>query len=217
MVGVIEGEMRRRMYSSQATEAAAAEYNRRDVDEGRQQDAQVDEMTVADFNKLKPGPRYAELPADGKGRVPLDGLSRQQKPKLRESKPTLVAKPFIPHFTLPSSTTKQPSPFSLPIRSSRDALYVNVPHSKPVGSYDGRTVRIGADEGKSVARFSQAFSQLNRVLRDNKVRADMIYQRYYEKPTAKRTRLRSERHRARFNAAITKLVNIVKQMKARGV
>ena len=215
MVGVVEGEIRRRMYGSQAAAAAEEDFNRRDVDEGRQ-DAQVDKMTVAGFNKAKPVARYVELPADGKGRVPLDGLSRQN-PTLRESKPKLTAKPFIPHFTPPSLTTKKASPFSLPIRSSTDALYVNVPHSKPVGSYDGRTVRIGADEGKSVARFSQAFSQLNRVLRNNKVRADMTYQRYYEKPTAKRTRLRSERHRARFNAAITKLVNIVKQMKARGV
>lgn len=59
--------------------------------------------------------------------------------------------------------------------------------------YLGRTINIprGAD-------FQKAYRQLNGIMRDANIKKDKLRQEFYEKPSEKRVRLASERHRRRF-------------------
>ncbi|KAG5518841.1 hypothetical protein PMAC_002371 [Pneumocystis sp. 'macacae'] len=60
-----------------------------------------------------------------------------------------------------------------------------------------------------------SWKSLDILLKQNNVRREEKLGRFYEKPTRKRNRLRSERHRKRFRANIRYLVSIVKEMKRR--
>ncbi|KAG4302175.1 hypothetical protein PCANB_001395 [Pneumocystis canis] len=62
-----------------------------------------------------------------------------------------------------------------------------------------------------------SWKSLDILLKQNNVRREERMGRFYEKPTKKRSRLRSERHRKRFKASIRHLVSIVKEMKRRGM
>ncbi|EEB08989.1 ribosomal protein subunit Mrp21 [Schizosaccharomyces japonicus yFS275] len=65
--------------------------------------------------------------------------------------------------------------------------------------------------------LSQTFSQLEALCARNNVRRQFYAQRFYEKPTARRSRLRSERHRARFRAGIIRLVKMAKELRKWGL
>ncbi|KAG4304399.1 hypothetical protein PORY_002109 [Pneumocystis oryctolagi] len=58
-----------------------------------------------------------------------------------------------------------------------------------------------------------SWKSLDILLKQNNVRREEKMGRFYEKPTKKRSRLRSERHRKRFKKGIRYLVSIVKEMK----
>ncbi|KAG5440404.1 hypothetical protein PCK2_000537 [Pneumocystis canis] len=62
-----------------------------------------------------------------------------------------------------------------------------------------------------------AWKSLDILLKQNNVRREERIGRFYEKPTKKKNRLRSERHRKRFKASIRHLVSIVKEMKRKGM
>ncbi|QSL67187.1 hypothetical protein MERGE_001577 [Pneumocystis wakefieldiae] len=65
--------------------------------------------------------------------------------------------------------------------------------------------------------IASSWRSLDILLKQNNVRHDEKMGRFYEKPTKKRNRLRSERHRKRFRASICRLVSIVKEMKRKGI
>ncbi|KTW26193.1 hypothetical protein T552_03085 [Pneumocystis carinii B80] len=65
--------------------------------------------------------------------------------------------------------------------------------------------------------IASSWRSLDILLKQNNVRRDERMGRFYEKPTKKRNRLRSERHRKRFKASIRRLVSIVKEMKHKGI
>ncbi|CCJ28513.1 unnamed protein product [Pneumocystis jirovecii] len=60
-----------------------------------------------------------------------------------------------------------------------------------------------------------SWKSLDILLKQNNVRQEERLGKFYEKPTKKRNRLRSERHRKRFRTNIRYLVSIVKEMKRR--
>ncbi|OLL21945.1 37S ribosomal protein mrp21, mitochondrial [Neolecta irregularis DAH-3] len=80
-----------------------------------------------------------------------------------------------------------------------------------VGPYAGRSVAI--DRGD----LSFAFRKLHHILKNNNVRQQFRRQKYYEKPSVKAKRLRSERHRKMFKEGVKRLVNIVRDMKRKGL
>lgn len=82
----------------------------------------------------------------------------------------------------------------------------------PPNPSTGRTVYVSDPRN-----LSSSFRRLDFILRDNRVQKDANYQRYYEKPTLKRQRIRSEVHRARFKAGIQILVGTVKRMRSLGI
>lgn len=75
------------------------------------------------------------------------------------------------------------------------------------------------DLGASVTvgnSLTRAFRQVDRICQRNNVPRLFRSQRFYEKPSEKRSRVRSERHRARFRAGIVRLVNLAKNMRRWG-
>lgn len=61
------------------------------------------------------------------------------------------------------------------------------------GKYTGRSVVV-----TEYTPLQAALGRMNRVLNQNKVRTELRLIERYEKPTDKRRRLKSERHRRRF-------------------
>ncbi|KAJ2284897.1 hypothetical protein IWW55_007412, partial [Coemansia sp. RSA 2706] len=75
--------------------------------------------------------------------------------------------------------------------------------------------------GRSVPVFgggaARAYSRLNRILSENKIREEVMRRRRHEKPTYKRQRLRRESHARRFKDAVRKKVHLVWKMKTLGI
>lgn len=63
----------------------------------------------------------------------------------------------------------------------------------PAGKYSGRSVEVSEFQN-----VSSALGRLNRILSQNRVKKELRLEERYEKPNAKRRRLKSERHRRRF-------------------
>ncbi|KZT32659.1 hypothetical protein SISSUDRAFT_972305, partial [Sistotremastrum suecicum HHB10207 ss-3] len=81
---------------------------------------------------------------------------------------------------------------------------------KPDNAYSGRSIQIKDGE------LSSAWMYLQRILRDNNVRAEATAQQRHEKEGPKRRRLRSERWRRRFAEEVRKKVRLVEAIRRRG-
>lgn len=57
-----------------------------------------------------------------------------------------------------------------------------------------------------------AYSKLMSMLAKNNVRKELRLEEHYEKPNQKRRRLKSERHRRRFAAAVREKVQLVSDL-----
>lgn len=71
--------------------------------------------------------------------------------------------------------------------------------SRPAaGKYSGRSVEV-----TSFRPVAAALGRLNRTLNQNNVKKELRLEERFEKPNAKRRRLKSERHRRRFAEMVT--------------
>jgi ribosomal protein S21 len=77
--------------------------------------------------------------------------------------------------------------------------------------YTVRTVPVG--QGNNLA---SAWSQLNTIMQQSGVRRELSRQQEYEKPTAYRHRVASERHRRRFKHAVGQSIATIMRMKKKG-
>lgn len=82
-----------------------------------------------------------------------------------------------------------------------------------LGPVSGRTVRVDSSRGTDVGR---AFERLERVVRENRVRAEYGRQRFHERPGLKRKRLRSERWRRQFKQGFYAMLERSRQLKSMG-
>ncbi|KAF8318624.1 uncharacterized protein EI90DRAFT_3127932 [Cantharellus anzutake] len=78
------------------------------------------------------------------------------------------------------------------------------------GMYWGRSFPV------TNGNFIAAYSRVMTTLRDNRVRQEQRLAERFEKPTDKRRRLKSERHRRRFAEMISQKVKIVRAIRERG-
>lgn len=74
-----------------------------------------------------------------------------------------------------------------------------------------------SSRSKSTPMLFAGLKHVNEILREINLRSALRRQARYEKPAAKRVRLRSERHRRRFAARIGDSVAQVMAAKARGM
>ncbi|EMR08133.1 hypothetical protein PNEG_03571 [Pneumocystis murina B123] len=108
-------------------------------------------------------------------------------------------------------TSRQSSAFFKPLNSLKDSHDLKNKYQKlPIYN------RAASREVRNQDIVS-SWRSLDILLKQNNVRRDERMGRFYEKPTRKRNRLRSERHRKRFRASIRRLVSIVKEMKHKGI
>ncbi|KAL9636358.1 MAG: hypothetical protein Q9164_002867 [Protoblastenia rupestris] len=77
----------------------------------------------------------------------------------------------------------------------------------------GRTIELDPGRGMD---FGRAMRQLNILCATNKVRADLMRQKYHERPGMKRKRLKSERWRKLFRDGFRATVGRVKEMRRKG-
>ncbi|KAG9301628.1 hypothetical protein G9A89_016698 [Geosiphon pyriformis] len=94
-------------------------------------------------------------------------------------------------------------------------------HQSNLFTFDSGKVQKGTLAGRSIAVRSgavmNAYKKLWSVLNANKIRREVMRNRYYEKPTVKRKRLKKESNRRRFKEAVAKKVAIIMKMKQRGL
>ncbi|CAG8469312.1 2427_t:CDS:2 [Dentiscutata heterogama] len=122
----------------------------------------------------------------------------------------------IPQFihkkhTKSNKISKVPTPFDPP----PSIMYTPSPSiSRPEEGNRGPTA------GRSIpvsGNVMMCYRRLWSVLNNNKIRQEVRRNRYYEKPTIRRKRIRREISEARFKEAVRKKVWLILQMKARGL
>ncbi|CUS10838.1 unnamed protein product [Tuber aestivum] len=105
-------------------------------------------------------------------------------------------------------------PTNIVSRNTLSALNVppiSAPKELPrTGPTAGRTVEVTRD-------LSSALSRLRTIVAQNKLRIDQREQRFHVRPSLKRKRLKSLRHRKRFKDAFKRLVGIAMDMKRKGI
>ena len=103
--------------------------------------------------------------------------------------------------------------------SNRDALWRSVQAldaPSPVTTKSTREVRtFGSNAGLS--GLAGAFARLGMMTKANGIAVDYRRNLRYEKPTTKRRRLSSSRHRRRFQAVVGDLVAVTMRAKRRGL
>lgn len=77
----------------------------------------------------------------------------------------------------------------------------------------GRTIKVTPDSRVDVGT---AFRHLASLCAQNKVRGDLMSQRFHERPGLKRKRLKSQRYRLRFKAAFKETIQRVQKMRRMG-
>lgn len=102
------------------------------------------------------------------------------------------------------------SPFDSPFE--RPQMTDELPAMK-LGPSLGRTIQVDTKRGMDVGR---AFRTLEQQCQRNRVRADFMRQRFYERPGLKRKRLKSERWRKNFKANFNGTVAMVQKMTRQG-
>ncbi|GAA95780.1 uncharacterized protein L969DRAFT_49845 [Mixia osmundae IAM 14324] len=80
----------------------------------------------------------------------------------------------------------------------------------PVMPATSRSVEVRGD-------LSRTYANLRGILNKSDIRSELRLQERYEKPKFTRQRLKSERHRRRFGAAVSEKVGAVLLMKSRGM
>ncbi|KAG0640653.1 hypothetical protein HOY80DRAFT_884388 [Tuber brumale] len=94
---------------------------------------------------------------------------------------------------------------------------INVP---PISAPSRELPRTGPTAGRTVevtSDLSSALSRLRTIIAQNKLRVDQREQRFHVRPSLKRKRLKSLRHRKRFKDAFKRLVGIAMDMKRKGI
>jgi ribosomal protein S21 len=81
--------------------------------------------------------------------------------------------------------------------------------------------KTGPTAGRSLevqhGDVARTMRRLDGILRINNVRNQFRTQRFHEKPSRKRKRLKREQHRKRFKKGIVHLVTLVQEMRAKGL
>lgn len=106
-------------------------------------------------------------------------------------------------------------PINLVSRNPSSAI--NVP---PISAPSKELPRTGPTAGRTVevtSDLSSALSRLRTIIAQNKLRIDQREQRFHVRPSLKRKRLKSLRHRKRFKDAFKRLVGIAMDMKRKGI
>lgn len=106
-------------------------------------------------------------------------------------------------------------PINLVSRNPSSAI--NVP---PISAPSKELPRTGPTAGRTVevtSDLSSALSRLRTIIAQNKLRVDQREQRFHVRPSLKRKRLKSLRHRRRFKDAFKRLVGIAMDMKRKGI
>ncbi|EPX75215.1 ribosomal protein subunit Mrp21 [Schizosaccharomyces octosporus yFS286] len=98
-------------------------------------------------------------------------------------------------------------------RQQEDAEKLQMSLNRMVPAAETKDLGACVTVGNSLTK---AFRQVDRICMRNNVPRQFKNQRYYEKPSEKRSRLRSEAHRAKFRAGIIRLVNLAKNMRRWG-
>ena len=94
---------------------------------------------------------------------------------------------------------------------------INVP---PISAPSKELPRTGPTAGRTVevtSDLSSALTRLRTIIAQNKLRVDQREQRFHVRPSLKRKRLKSLRHRKRFKDAFKRLVGIAMDMKRKGI
>ncbi|GES92727.1 hypothetical protein RCL_jg22012.t1 [Rhizophagus clarus] len=125
----------------------------------------------------------------------------------------LVLRPLA--LLLRSKHTKRseqiPTPFKrAPIVMHSRVQQIAAPKEGDKSTTAGRTVIVGNN-------VMAGYRKLWTILNSNKIRQEVRRNRYYEKPFLKRQRIRMEIEQKKFKDAIRKKVQLVLQMKARGM
>jgi len=149
--------------------------------------------------------------------------TRSEEP---DKSPTLAQSVLERFFHVAGATPSQPPsqrsfnrgsilPTDLVSRNPSSAI--NVP---PISAPSKELPRTGPTAGRTVevtSDLSSAFTRLRTIIAQNKLRIDQREQRFHVRPSLKRKRLKSLRHRKRFKDAFKRLVGIAMDMKRKGI
>ena len=105
----------------------------------------------------------------------------------------------------PNGDSSNPAQVPAPVTSNLPPLRLN--------SSVGRSILIDKRKGVDLRR---GFDMLRAVLSYNRVRSDMMRQRFHERPGLKRKRLKSERWRKGFKKGFQQTVYKVQEMRKQG-
>ncbi|OAL03439.1 hypothetical protein IQ06DRAFT_291234 [Phaeosphaeriaceae sp. SRC1lsM3a] len=99
---------------------------------------------------------------------------------------------------------------SASLATQQEETFANYPRLNP--SY-GRTVELDVSRGRDLVR---GIGMLGSLMARNKVRRDMMTQRFHERPGLKRKRQASERWRARFKQGFVHVTRRVSELTGKG-
>ena len=113
----------------------------------------------------------------------------------------------------PSDLLSRTSEAHLSSTSSLNSLSAKDGSTSPLrlDPYMGRSVLV-----KETLPLAQAIRRLDYKLRENRVKSDMMYQRFHERAGLKRKRLKRERWRRRFKEGFRAMVAQVQRMRKQG-
>lgn len=96
------------------------------------------------------------------------------------------------------------------LATQQEETFANYPRLNP--TY-GRTVELDVSRGRDLVR---GIGMLGSLMARNKVRRDMMKQRFHERPGLKRKRQASERWRARFKKGFEHVTRRVSELTGKG-
>lgn len=149
-------------------------------------------------------------------------LIRSQKPARwsRHSSPAPLSPDMVREASDPVATRSTSELASSPEhldqkwnRLAKKELDEQNPH-RSLTPYCSRTVRVA---GQDVARITKAWKDLNRTLAESGIRKELKMTERYEKPTLKRQRLNSQRHRRRFKHQVAQDIASIMRLKKKGL
>lgn len=131
----------------------------------------------------------------------------------------IVSPPFRTMATKTSeSTTARPSVYKAWTFGSTREKQTTIP-TVPLNKLQGRTVPVALRgvAGLPTGDVLGAFRRLEGLLRRNNVRKEVKLNRFYEKPSTKRKRLKMEQNRKLFGDLVKRKLRLVMEMKSRGM
>jgi small subunit ribosomal protein MRP21 len=115
----------------------------------------------------------------------------------------------LPTDLLDPNASNKPSE-SASLATQQQETFANYPRLNP--TY-GRTVELDPSRGRDLVR---GIGMLGSLMARNKIRHDMMKQRFHERNGLKRKRLASERWRARFKNGFTHVTKRVSELTGKG-